>query len=138
MSNENGHLSCTDVCSTGDPSSVYFVAKQLVDEKLPGEALAWAIVTIGQVVTIQSGLGIQGVQILGAGRISITLETDLIPLFVSNYAIVASTASPDFTATNIVVNRQAVSNLGFTLLFTNGSTRELTTPIGFSFVLFRN
>jgi len=144
--NLNGHLSSTDICSTGATDSAFFVPKKYIEEKLPGEALAWSVITVaGEVVTILSGYNIISVLRTSVGVYLITI-TYFDSFNINEIDVIASVAgvfipgSPgiDPSGTNIVTTVEKISKTSFNLHFSVANSRAPVNPVGFSFVVFGN
>ena len=144
--NLNGHLSSTDICSTGAIDSGFFIPKRYVEERLPGEALAWSVITVaGEVVTILSGYNIISVTRTSVGNFLVNI-TYSVALGINEIDVIASVAGifvpatqgAPATATNTVTTVEKISQTSFTLHFSIGNTKLPVTPVGFSFIVYGN
>lgn len=130
--NLNGHLSSNDVSSTGEIDSSFFEVKtDRPKTALDAQAFGNVLITQG-VISLAGSFNVESVQLNSTGFFTMTLGFPQ----QSEYIVVATVStSENDTAPRVaqVVNQTPTS---FQLLFTN-ITLTPTTPIGFSFVVFR-
>lgn len=144
--NLNGHLSSTDICSTGAIDSGFFIPKRYVEERLAGEALSWSVVTIAEeVITILSGYNIISITRTSVGNFLVNI-TYSVALGINEIDVIASVAGifvpatqgASASATNTVTTVEKISQTSFRLHFSIANSRLPVNPVGFSFVVFGN
>jgi len=132
--NENGHLSSSDVSSTGQANSSFFENK-VTNERTTLDSVAFGNVTITEgIVSLAGSFDIESVQLNSVGEFTMTLAYAM----ETPYIVVAtvSTGFSDNPPLPRIVQVKEQTATTFRLLFSNTSLLP-TTPVGFSFVVFR-
>lgn len=131
--NINGHLSTSDVSATGQSDSAFFQSK-LTPARTIVDAQAFGEVLISEgVVSLAGTFNVNSVQLNSVGVFTITMGT----VEDTPYIVIASAATAFASTVPVVTQVNQLNSTQFQVICTT-NTLALVTPIGFSFVVFRN